>query len=107
MFIFLDDNYDRENIENQDIIEKRCSEESVNSQALEETKRRGSVSLNVERGNKGNAARWSDDLILRLIDECEARPCLWPGTSCSRDFARATASELSSAITNLFGRLTM
>ena len=29
------------------------------------------------------------------------------GTRCSRDFACATAGELSSAITNLFGRLTI
>ena len=25
----------------------------------------------------GHATRWSNDLILRLIDEDEARPCLW------------------------------
>ena len=29
-----------------------------------------------------------------------------PGTSCSRDFARATAGKLSSTITIFFGRLT-
>ena len=63
------------------------SEESGNSRDTERS---------TLTGKKGNAARWSDDLILRQIDEYEARPCLWPETSCSRDFARATAGELSS-----------
>ena len=26
---------------------------------------------------KRSSARWSNDLLFRLIDECEARPCLW------------------------------
>ena len=42
------DNHDTENIENQDDIEKISSEESVNSQELEETQqKKRSVSLNV------------------------------------------------------------
>ena len=73
-----DDNHDKENIEDQDNIEKISSEESVNSQELEETpqkkKRRITKRSSVK---KGNAARLSNDLILRLIEEYEARPCLW------------------------------
>ena len=47
-----------------------------------------------------NAARWSNDLILRLTDEYEARPRFGTffrmiTTTCSRDFACATAGELS------------
>ena len=71
-------------------MEKISSEESVNSQGLEETPKKKKRITKRSTGKKGNAVRWSDDLILRLIDEYEARPFLWPGTSCSRDFARAT-----------------
>ena len=78
-------------------MEKTSSEESVNSQELEETPQKRRVSLNVDRVRRA----------MRLIDEYGARPCLWPGTSCSRDFAHATAGELSSTIWNFFGRLTM
>ena len=43
-----DDNHDKENTEDQDIIEKISSEESVNSQELEETpQKKRSVSLDV------------------------------------------------------------
>ena len=102
-----DDNHDKESIEDQDNLEKRSSEESVNSQELEETAKKKKRIAKRSSGKKGNAARWSDDLILRLTDEYGAWPYLWPGTSYSRDFARATAGELSSSITNFFGRLTM
>ena len=61
-----DDNHDKENIEDQDHIDKISSEERVNSQELEETPQKGSVSLNVHH-----------DLILCQIDEYEARPCHW------------------------------
>ena len=56
-----DDNHDKENIEDQDNIEKISSEENVNWQELEETPQKRSVPLNVHR-MKGNAARWSNDL---------------------------------------------
>ena len=80
---FQDDNHDKESIEDQDNIGKISSEESVNSHELEETPQK--KKRKPSSGKKRNAARWSDDLILRLIDEYEARPCLWPGTRCSRD----------------------
>ena len=114
-----DDNHDKENIEDQDNIEKMSSEASVNSQELEETPQKKKCITKRSSVKKGNAARWSNDLILRLTDEYEAQPCPWeaifsvhiftrkePGTSCSRDFACVTAGELSSTITNFFGRLT-
>ena len=44
-----DDNHDKENIEDQDNIEKISSEESFNWQELEETR---SVSLNVHRSRR-------------------------------------------------------
>ena len=71
-----DDNHDKENIEEQDNIEKIPPEESVNSQELEETPQKKKRITKCSSVKKGNAARWSDDLILRLIDEYEARPCL-------------------------------
>ena len=87
-----DDNHDKENVEDQDNIEKILEEE------LEETPQKRSVSVNFHR------VRWTmrrdEVMILRLIDEYEARPCLW-------DFAHATAGELSSNIMNFFGHLTM
>ena len=43
------DNHDKKNIEDQDNIEKKSSEESVNSQELEETPQKRCVSLNVHR----------------------------------------------------------
>ena len=71
-------------------MEKISSEEGVNSQELEETPKKKRRIAKRSTGKKGNAVRWNDDLILRLIDEYEARPYLWPGTSCSHDFTRAT-----------------
>ena len=71
-------------------MEEISSEEGVNSQELEERPKKKKRVTKRSTGKKGNAARWSDDLILRLLDEYEARPCLWPGTSYSRDMARAT-----------------
>ena len=44
-----DDNLDKENIEDQDNVEKISSEESVNLQELEETPQERSISLNVHR----------------------------------------------------------
>ena len=90
-----DDDNDKED---QDNIEKMSSEESVNWQELEETPRKK------KRITKraGNAARWSNDLLLFLIDEYEARPGPAFGP-----FFRMIAGELSTAITNFFGRLTM
>ena len=72
-----DDNKHKENIEDQDNIEKISSEESVNSQELEETPQKKKLITKCSSGKKGNAARWSNDLIFLLIDEYEARPCLW------------------------------
>ena len=71
-----DDNHDKEIIEGQDNIEKISSEESVNSQELEETMQK-----------KKHITKH--------------------GTSCSLDFARVTAGELSLTIPNFFGGLTM
>ena len=73
-------------------IEKISSEESVNSQELarRDTAQKRRITKR-SSGKMGNAVRWSNDLILRLIDEYEARPCLW-------EFARATAGELSSTL---------
>ena len=62
-----DDNHDKENIEDQDNIEKISSEESVNSQELEETPQKKKRITKRSSVKKGNAARWSNDLILRLI----------------------------------------
>ena len=36
------------------------------------------------RVTKRSSARWSNDLIFRLIDEYEAHPCLWD--ICSKDY---------------------
>ena len=72
-----DDNHDKENIEGQDNIEKISSEESVNLQELEETPQKKKRITKRSSVKEGNAARWCNDLILRLIDEYEARPCLW------------------------------
>ena len=44
-----DDNHDKENIEDQDNMEKISSEESFYSQELEETPQKRSISLNVHR----------------------------------------------------------
>ena len=66
-----DDNHDKKNIEDQDKTEKKYPEESVNSQELEETPKKKKRTTKRSSSNKGNAARWSDDLILRLIDEYE------------------------------------
>ena len=92
-----DDNHDKENIEGQDNIEKISSEESVNSQELLETPKKRKRITNRSSVKKGHAARW---LSVHIFTRKE------PGTSCSRDFAFATAGELST-ITNFFGRLTM
>ena len=48
-----DDNHDKENSEDQDKIEKICSEGSVNSQELGETpQKKRSLSLNVHRSRR-------------------------------------------------------
>ena len=91
-----DDNHDKENIEDQKI----SSEERVNSQELLETlqkKKRISKRSSVK---KGNAARWSNDLILRLIDEYEAQPCLWEAILLFT-FLRGKSLELSARVTLL------
>ena len=69
-----DDNHDKENIEDQDHIEKISSENSVNSQELEETLQKKRITKR-SSVKKGNASRWSNDLILRLINEY--KPCIW------------------------------
>ena len=69
-----DDNLDKENIEDQDNVEKISSEESVNWQELEDGTAK---KLITKRSSGTNAARWSRDLILCLTDEYEAGPCLW------------------------------
>ena len=55
-----DDNQHKENIEDQDDIEKTSSNESVNSQELEETPQKRSVSLNVHRVRW---AMWRDGVM--------------------------------------------
>ena len=72
-----DDNHDKENTEDQDILEKVSSEESVNSQELEETLQKKKRITKCSLLKKGNAARSSNGLILCLIEEYEAWPCLW------------------------------
>ena len=74
-----DDNHDKENTEDQDILEKIhvSSEESVNSQELEETLQKKKRITKCSLLKKGNVARSSNGLILRLIEEYEAWPCLW------------------------------
>ena len=80
-----DDNHDKENIEDQDNIEKKSSEEKRQlARIRRDTAKKKRINKRLS-DKKSNAARWSNDLILRLIDEYQARPCLWPGTSCSRD----------------------
>lgn len=64
-FYTQDNNNEKKNIENQE------SGESVNSQEFEETPPKKM------RFTKRSTARWSNDLILRLIDEHVARPYLW------------------------------
>ena len=77
-----DDNHDKEIIEGQDNIEKISSEESVNSQELEETPQKSSVSLNIHRVRWQCGEMKSNALILRLIDEYVTRPCFWNIFSC-------------------------
>ena len=58
-----DDNHDKENTEDQDILEKISSEESVNSQELEETLQKKKRITKCSLVKKGNAARSSNGLI--------------------------------------------
>ena len=95
-----DDNHDKENIEDQDNIEKISSEERVNSQELLETLQKKKRITKRSSVKKGNAARWSNDLILRLIDEYEAQPCLWEAISLFT-FLRGKSLELSARVTLL------
>ena len=57
--------------DNQDNIEKKTSEGSVNSEQLEETLNK------INCITKRSWARWSNELIFRLIDEYKAQSCLW------------------------------
>ena len=49
--------------------------EDWNSQQLEETPQKKRIAKR-SSGKMGNAARWTNDLILRLTDEYEAGPAL-------------------------------
>ena len=68
-----DDDHNNKNIEHQDSIEKTSSEESVNSLELEETPQKKNGITKRSSGKVGNAARWSNDLILPV--DYEARAC--------------------------------
>ena len=118
--VYIQDVYhDKENFEGQDYIEKISSEESVNSQEVEETPQKRSVSLNVHRSRRAITSKQAAALFRRdkfiLLQVCITGSHFSahiftrkePGTSCSREFACATAGELSLTITNFFGRLTM
>ena len=67
---FQGDNHDKENIEYQDtrIIKRISSEESVNSQELEETPPKKKRITKHSSGEMGNSARWNNGLILRLTN---------------------------------------
>ena len=96
-----DDNHDIENIEDQDNIQKISSEESVNSQELEEAQQKKQKRTTKRSSVKnGNAARLSNDLILRLIEEYEARPCLWEAILVF-EFLRGKSLELAARVTLL------
>lgn len=84
-----DDNHDKENIKDQNNIEKISSKESISLKELEETSQeKKCITKPLYLGKMGNVARWNYDLILHLIDNHEA--CHAFGT-----FFYRTASKLS------------
>ena len=72
-----DDNHDNQNIEHQDNIQKISSEDWKRQLARirRDTAKKKRITKR-SSGKMGNAARWSNNLILYLTDENEARPCL-------------------------------
>ena len=95
-----DDNHDKENFEDQDNVEKTSSEESVNLQELEETPQKKKRITKRSSIKKGNVPRSSNDLILRLIEEYEAQPCLWKAILVFT-FLRGKSRELAARVTLL------